>query len=184
MIKNINRHIIPECFIDTNLIETLVPPDEIGRLRIYNHKKGCNAVVKEMKEEFSDNFALGIMDKDKVRLKYLDEFDKFEQQNLTLYFHKNTSKKHYIILHPPIEQWILNVAEQANISLKNYDLPTSLNKIKEITKRESSKKDEKFKQLFRDLKSNNANEIVLLTKWIKYLKVHPHDANITELQQL
>jgi hypothetical protein len=37
--------IITECYVDTNLIETLSPPD--GH---YNHQKGCGTVTKVMKE--------------------------------------------------------------------------------------------------------------------------------------
>ena len=40
-------YIIPECYVDTNLIETLVPT-----AKGYNHQKGCNNVVKVMKEKF------------------------------------------------------------------------------------------------------------------------------------
>ena len=52
-------YIIPECYVDTNLIETLVPT-----AKGYNHQKGCNNVVKVMKEKLSDKFAVGIVDKD------------------------------------------------------------------------------------------------------------------------
>ena len=38
--------IIPECFVDTNLIETLIPP-----ISQYNHQKGCGTVTKVMKEK-------------------------------------------------------------------------------------------------------------------------------------
>ena len=49
-------YIIPECYVDTNLIETLVPT-----AKGYNHQKGCNNVVKVMKEKLSDKFAVGIV---------------------------------------------------------------------------------------------------------------------------
>ena len=53
-------YIIPECYVDTNLLETLVPT-----AKGYNHQKGCNNVVKVMKEKLADEFAVGIVDKDK-----------------------------------------------------------------------------------------------------------------------
>src|SRR6266540_5277344 len=61
--------VIPECYIDTNLIETLVPPN-----KGYNHQKGCGTVTKVMREYFADNFAVGVVDKDKQELDYLKEF--------------------------------------------------------------------------------------------------------------
>jgi hypothetical protein len=58
-------HIIPECYLDTNLIETLVPPEGDG----YNHQMGCPNVAKKMTEgkALKDGFALGIIDKDKKK---------------------------------------------------------------------------------------------------------------------
>jgi hypothetical protein len=65
-----DQSVIPECFIDTNLLETLVPP-----ITQYNHQKGCGTVTKVMKERFTDRFALGIIDKDKYEVEYLKEFE-------------------------------------------------------------------------------------------------------------
>lgn len=39
--------VIPECYIDTNLVETLACPGG------YNHQKGCNQVAKIMREKFN-----------------------------------------------------------------------------------------------------------------------------------
>lgn len=39
--------VIPECYIDTNLVETLACPGG------YNHQKGCNQVAKIMQEKFN-----------------------------------------------------------------------------------------------------------------------------------
>ncbi len=65
-------HIIPECYVDTNLIETIVPPNGRG----YNHQKGCPNVAKTMREhaQLSDGFAVGIIDKDKKEVAYAKEF--------------------------------------------------------------------------------------------------------------
>jgi hypothetical protein len=57
--------IIPECYIDTNLVETLVCPAGC------NHQKGCNQVAKVMQEKFADRFAIGMIDADKRRPGYL-----------------------------------------------------------------------------------------------------------------
>ncbi len=47
--------IIPECFLDTNLIESITHPD-----KGYNHQKGCNKVAGLMMDKLEDSFALGI----------------------------------------------------------------------------------------------------------------------------
>ena len=50
--------IIPECYVDTNLTETIVPP-KLG----YNHQKGCGTVSNRMKGKLANAFAVGIIDK-------------------------------------------------------------------------------------------------------------------------
>ncbi len=58
--------ILPECYVDTNLLETLVPPH-----KGYNHQKGCGTVVQRMQGKLQDCFAVGILDKDKKITPYL-----------------------------------------------------------------------------------------------------------------
>jgi len=57
--------------MDTNLIETLVPPKSRG----YDHQRTCEDVACTMKQFFSNDFALGFIDKDKKQLDYLKVFD-------------------------------------------------------------------------------------------------------------
>ena len=62
-------YIIPECYVDANLIETLVCKAGC------NHQKGCNQVAKVMQEKFADRFAVGIIDADKRKPSYLNSFN-------------------------------------------------------------------------------------------------------------
>ena len=57
--------IIPECYIDTNLVETLIITDGC------NHQKGCNTVVKTMQQKFANAFSVGIIDEDKRQVSFL-----------------------------------------------------------------------------------------------------------------
>lgn len=186
MIRNINRHVIPECYLDTNLVETLVPPNEIGRLRVYNHQFGCNTVVNKMKEEFEDNFAVGILDQDKMQVTYVSEFKAplVDKQGLKLY--KHPQKNHYLIFHPPIEQWVLDEAKLVGICLSDdpYNLPTSLKGLINKTKNVRSRNNPELKCLFNDLKRKNAIGINLMAKWIEHLKSNPYNADRTTLQNL
>jgi hypothetical protein len=186
MIRNINRHVIPECYLDTSLVETIVPPDEIGRIRVYNHQFGFPSVVKEMKEEFADNFAVGIVDQDKVPVKYLFEFKEPLVIKLGLQLFKHPHKNHYFIVHPPLERWLIDEARQVGIALDDaaYNLPTTLNELTKASKQEFSKKDPRFKRLFRDLKKANAAGIMLLSHWLAHLKANPYNANINTLRNL
>lgn len=56
--------IIPECYIDTNLVETLVCSGGC------NHQKGCNQVAKVMQEKFAAQTKNVMSNKD-IRFKRL-----------------------------------------------------------------------------------------------------------------
>jgi hypothetical protein len=176
---------MPECYLDTNLVETIVPPERIGSTRGYNHKRSCNKVVDEMLGKLKDDFALGIVDQDKRELARTTDFKLLtEKQGLKLYKHQH--KPHYLIFHPPIEQWILNQAQQVGIALDDsrYNLPITLKGLITESKNEFSKHDARFSGLFRDLKTQNASGINLLAKWIEHLKANPYNADKTLLQNL
>ena len=48
---------MPECFVDTNLIEYLLNAG-------VNHQHCCSKVVGQLKSTFADKFAIGIINKD------------------------------------------------------------------------------------------------------------------------
>ncbi len=60
-------YIIPECYVDTNLISTLVNA-------AVNHQKSCTKVGGTLKSKYPDSFAIGIIDKDKAEPKFVTEF--------------------------------------------------------------------------------------------------------------
>ena len=169
-------HIIPECYVDTNLIETLVPPDGRG----YNHQKGCPNVAKTMLEhaKLKDGFAVGIIDKDKREIAYARNFDVIVD-NAQLQLLKHPQKHHYFIRIVPImEKFILTNAEEVGIDLKEYGLSSDLTTLRKMAKKIDSKDDVKFKRLFKDLKKNGASGVVKLADWVAYLKEKNYNADI------
>lgn len=105
-------YIIPECYVDTNLIETLAPTP-----KGYNHQKGCNNVVKVMKEKLTDKFAVGIVDKDKRQISYVDEFEEITHTD-SLYFYKHPDKAHFLIMiAPAVDCFILKCALESNVNI-------------------------------------------------------------------
>lgn len=171
--------IIPECYVDTNLIETLVPPKD-GKG--YNHQKGCPAVAKVMMGKFSERFALGIMDKDKKTVKYLEEFELITNTN-SLFLHKHKTRHHYIILiHPATERFVLEEAKELNICLSEFGIPNTLEGLKEITKPEESKKNPELKKVFRALK--NAPNFIILKNWVKYMRDNTFSIDIEQLKEI
>jgi len=176
---NVDLSIIPECFVDTNLIETINPPK-----KGYNHQKGCGNVAKTMQKKLKDSFAVGIIDRDKKEIKYLDEFQlKINTGNLFLYQHPD--KPHYIIqISPAIESFILECTAQINVKTEEYGLPNSLDEFKKITKKQTSKKNTLLSRLFADLKNKKAPQIVTLSNWISYLKENTYYSNIDEIRNI
>lgn len=174
-----DQSIIPECFVDTNLIETLQPPQ-----RQYNHQKGCGTVTKVMRERFADRFALGIIDKDKNEVDYLKEFTVVCAKG-SLLLHKHNNRHHYMIqIFPAMERFIMSSAAGVGISLTDYDLPTDLARLKKESKTANSKNDTRFKKLFKALDQNGAEEIQRLSAWIAYLKDKNYNADINEINGL
>ena len=153
--------IIPECYIDTNLVETLVCCGGC------NHQKGCNQVAKVMLEKFANRFAVGIIDADKRKPSYLDEFSEVAAStHIKLLRHHNLP--HFIILlHPAADGFILSCADAAHIRMSDYDLSPVLKVFTGQTKNVMSNKDIRFKQLFRAL--DDFGEIRLIKSLLSYL---------------
>lgn len=174
----IDLHIIPECYIDTKLIKAFVPP-----ITRYNHQKGCSTVVKQMKEKFGDDFAVGIVDRDKVALGYAEEFDLISEVADQLQLFKHHNKNHYLIfICPAVERWIIFNADEVGINLNNYNLPHDFKELTKVTKTSKSENDDihsnDFKHLFRDLKRQSTKGIDVLSFWIGYLKSNPYTADL------
>ena len=170
-------YIIPECFIDTNCIETLVPTT-----KGYNHQNGCNTVVKIMQEKLKDNFAIGIIDKDKKQVKYVDDFDEIAHTE-SLYLYKHPSKPHFLIMiYPAMDSFILKCASETNVAMEKFGLPSDLKSFTKRTKQVTSKEDAAFKKLFNAIKA--AKEIIILKNWIKYLKLKQYEVNCEELKKM
>ena len=58
-------YIIPECYVDTSMVETLLETEGV------NHQKGCFMVASVMDGKYSDGFAIGVIDFVKKRLERL-----------------------------------------------------------------------------------------------------------------
>jgi hypothetical protein len=169
-------HIIPECYVDTNLIETIVPPNGRG----YNHQKGCATVAKTMREhaQLRDGFAVGIIDKDKKELDYALLFEEIVDKG-QLKLLKHPQKHHYFILIvPAMEKWILSNAAEVGIDLIDFDLSNDLNQLRTQSKKMTTKHDPRFKNLFRELKRKEASGVMILQQWISYLKDNNYAADM------
>ncbi len=174
-------HIIPECYVDTKLIKVAVPPQTK-----YNHQKGCSNVIKTMQQKFNDDFALGIIDKDKQIQAYVEQFDLIYNVPDTLQLLKHPYCHHYLIfICPAVEKWIIVNANEVELSLTDFGLPHDFNQLKSITKTSKSEYDDPYsnnlQQLFREIKRRESRYWKIFSLWINYLKDNPYTADLNIL---
>lgn len=169
-------HIVPECYIDTNLAEFLLDSHGV------NHQKGCNAVAKKMMENLKDQFSIGIIDNDKRQHSYVSEFTEIAHtQHVALLKHKE--RPHYFVrISPAMDQFILDCAAEQGINLQDYGLPSELAEFTKITKDVKAKNDYRFKSLFGALE--NSKEISKLRSVLKYLNDKQYNSDAAELLKL
>ena len=176
--------IIPECYVDTCLINTLLGVSKNG----VNHGKGNNSVSNKMKDDFGDSFAVGIIDRDKREIEYIKEFNLWNEsikEYLLLY--KHPSKHHYIIqLCPESETWICNVSNDLKINLQDdYNLPDVPRKMAKFSKDVDVANNEKFVRLFKEIKKrgidNNYEPVVKLISWLIELNDNTYNADVNKL---
>ncbi len=176
-------HIIPECYVDTKLIKVAVPPQTK-----YNHQKGCSNVVNTMQKNFTDAFAVGIIDKDKQIQVYVEQFAVLYDVPNVLQLLKHPDKHHYLIfICPAVEKWILLNAAEVNLSLTDFGLPHNFNQLKTITKTSKSENDDPYstnlQQLFKEIKRKESRYWMVLSFWIDYLKDKSYNADLAFLIQ-
>jgi len=170
-------HIVPECYIDTNLAEYLLNSHGV------NHQKGCNAVAKKMMESnLKDQFSIGIIDNDKRQHSYVKDFTEIAHtKHVTLLKHK--SRPHYFVrISPAMDQFILDCATEQGVNLQDYGLPSELAEFTKITKDVNAKNDYRFKSLFGAIE--NAKEITMLRSVLNYLNDEQYKCDAAELQKL
>lgn len=172
-----DKSIIPECFADTLLIETLVPTQ-----KGYNHQRSCFKVEATMKG--IDGFAVGIIDKDKKQIKYLDKFELIDEVagDLILWKHKDKGIHHWIVqICPALEKLLLKICEAESIDIKHFG-DDAFEGIKYHTKSTSRLYNPKLQTLFAEINSKNKNVTVRKLKgWVKILKEKNYQADIKEL---
>lgn len=175
MKQNKLLHVMPECFVDTNLIEYLLNAG-------VNHQHCCSKVVGQLKSTFADKFAIGIIDKDKVQLGYIQECDVIAQtEHLTLMKHRKRHQ-YLITIAPAVDKFVLDCAEEQMVDVKAFGLPSELRRFTDETKRVSSNSDPRFKSLFAAIKNNS--EIHSLKMVLKYLCDNKYTSDSDHLRRL
>lgn len=172
--------IMPECFIDTTLVSSLLDAD-------VNHKHSCTEVAREMEwGRYKDAFAVGIIDNDKRKLAYIESFEEIGRtENLTFLKHKD--KHQYVIKvgkeHKAMETFIMANVEAIGMKMEDFDLPSDLAQLIEQTKdRTSTQKDPRI--LFLCKKIGQSSEVALLRGVLDYLASARYDADLEIIKKM
>lgn len=167
--------LIPECYIDTNLIETI-------SFAGCNHQKSCSMVVGTMRRKYADRFAVGIIDKDKREVSALKEFD-WVTDNGSLFLLKHRERPHYIVqISPAVEMFVMGAVTAKGTRFGDYGLPDDFDALKRMTKTVTSKKDADFRRLFKDL--SDTPQMLLLRDVLLYLVEKRYDADVNVLREM
>jgi hypothetical protein len=173
------NEIMPECFIDTTLVSSLLDAK-------VSHKHSCNEVAKEMERgKFKDAFAVGIIDNDKRKISYIEGFEEIGRtDNLTFLKHKN--KHQYVIKvgkdSKAMETFIKANVEAIGMKMEDFDLPSDLSELIEQTKdRVSTQKAPRIQKLCKALRQSP--EVATLQDVLAYLAVNKYNVDIEELKK-
>lgn len=171
---------MPECFIDTTLVGSLLDAK-------VNHKHSCNEVAREMeKGKYKDSFAVGIIDNDKRKISYIENFEEIgRMDNLTFLKHKD--KHQYVIKvgkeHKAMETFIKANVDAIGMKMENFGLPSDLAKLIEQTKDSvSTQKDPRILKLCRSLRQSP--EVDKLQDVLTYLADKKYSVDIEVLRSI
>ena len=171
--------IMPECFIDTTLVSSLLDAD-------VNHEYGCNEVAREMdKGHYKNAFAVGIIDNDKRKISYIEGFDEIGRtDNLT--FLKHRDKPHYVIKvgkeHKAMETFIKANVDALGMKMEDFGLSSDLAELVEQTKdSKSTQKDPRIQKLCKAMRQSP--EVAKLQDILSYLAANKYNVDIEELKK-
>lgn len=174
------NEIMPECFIDTTFVESLLDAK-------VSHKHSCNEVAREMeKGAYKDAFAVGVIDNDKRKLSYIERFEEIGRtDNLTFLKHKD--KHHYVIKvgkeHKAMETFIKANVAAIGMKMEDFNLPSDLDNLINKTKDSiSTPKDPRILKLCKALRQ--APEITKLKNVLKYLATNRYHSEVEAIKRI
>lgn len=174
--KDTYLHIVPECFVDTNLVQILM------QIKGVNHQNSCGQVTNVLKNKFKDKFAIGIVDDDNLQSNYSNACVEIAHSDeITLC--KHPDNQHYLIkINHIMEIFILNSAKEAHVNLKQYGIPDDLEGLKNITKSKDCLDNNDLRRAIKAV--SGSNEMQLLTDVLNYLQSKKYNSNSDELTDI
>lgn len=174
------NEIMPECFIDTTLVGSLLDAK-------VNHKHSCNEVAREMeKGKYKDSFAVGIIDNDKRKISYIENFEEIGRtDNLTFLKHKD--KHQYVIKvgkeHKAMETFLKANVEAIEKKMEDFSLPSDISELIKTTKNSvSTQNDYRIQKLCQAIRKSP--EVAKLADVLSYLALNKYEADREYLEKI
>ena len=171
--KDSYLHIVPECYVDTNLVQILM------QIKGVNHQNSCGQVTNVIKNRFKDKFAMGIVDNDNLQSNYSNACVEIAHSDDIILCKHPENQPYVIKINHVMERFILNSAKDANVDLKEFDIPDDLEGLKNITKSKNCLENNDLRRAIKAVSSSN--EMQLLTEVLKYLQTNKYNSNSDEL---
>jgi len=141
---------VAECDPGVALVEILTSP---SRRRI-KHAGGKSMVIRKLMRTHENS--IGMIDEDPNSIQP-DDIQKFRETDYSdrdqiRIRHHNQRNNRLIVLCPRLEEWIIGASREANLDLRNYNLPNDPSELHEIINIRINR----FRQLVEDLRQRSS----------------------------
>jgi hypothetical protein len=158
--KDPQPHLLPECFGDTFLVNTLANADS-------NHKRSISQVFVALKNEFSKRKALGIIDDDKRKDAYYEEFKIVEETECYKYL-AHPNKLHFlIVIKKDLEDLLIKCGNSTGVKHRLLDVGP----LKKAMKSMNVSKDPEVMDLLNTLIQKKAEPLLQIKSILKKHKL-------------
>ena len=156
--------VITECFFDTMLVEKIIQ----DTIKVWHRRGSSNVIIALLEDKIKDDFKIGVIDKDKKPLKYLEKFKRKECEGFNFYWSKELLAV-VVELDPQLESWILNICYEEKFDLETIGLFNDVKKLRGYTKFELVNESEKLKKLVSFLVNCKNKKIESLKNCLNHL---------------
>ncbi len=146
-----------ECKPDEAIVITLgIPGKEI------EHRNGKGSVCKRLEESINSK---GLVDEDPLSTQpsYIKKLTLRSQKHDIKLLYDENAKNYLIMLCPNLEEWILKATKDAEINIKNYNLPDNIDELHKIL----NTKIGKLTNLLQNLKKKKSRLLKTLEDFVK-----------------
>ena len=169
-------HIVPECFVDTNLVQILM------QVKGVNHQHSCGQVTNTMQRRFGDAFSVGIVDNDKRQSKYAQACQEIARSQ-EIILCKHPDSHHYLVkIVNVMETFIMHCIDELGLSLDALEIPNGKEDLKQYTKDQDSLDNPQLRRILKAVAP--AKEMMLLKEVLEYLDTARYEASEQELRTI